>query len=520
MAKRIVTNIVGQTKKSDLAKVGLSYTLNMFEETKDANENLVNKILRPIKGYKSICSIEGECRGMFTVSTSYNNKPVTYAVFGEYLHLIIPNHNTPYRIGKLATSTGHVHFAETSNKPGFDTHLVLVDGNFCYAVDTQLKPSNQIEDFKTIEVPFRDYENGIRISPTHIAYLYGYLVINDSKTDSFYVSYQFPFLRNNSKDKLDNNIFMVGSDEWGYLGQSIQSYWAPDNTVALVANGSRLFTFGERSYQMFQYTSDLNIPFNSPDTAAAMIGIKAVNSLCQLGTAIVWLGSSDIGNNGIYLIAGTGTAQRISTPEIEREISTFATIEDAYAQMWQDNQHIFYCITFPSAHITYCYDITEQSWSNRSSLNDKNERVEWRYDFAVMNYKGTIWQAYNGGIAEQTEEKWNEHDDKPILRLRRGGIVVSDYSHFIINSIELLTNNGQYELLPTEHAKMMMRYSTDGSTFTDNEVVEIGKIGDYDYDCIFYNLGMAKYFTMEFSCSENIPFALYAMKVDIDNMGY
>lgn len=517
--KHIITNIVGSTSRSDLAKLGLGYTLNMFQETVNQNENYVQKVLRPIKGYRNVCSIPGTCRGMFTCSNGYNGKPITYAVFDNNLYLILAGNRLSYKIAELAPGSDPVHFAETGNREGFNSHLVLVDGSFCYAVDTQIKPANQKEDFSVIQLPFTNHDAGVTIHPTHIAYLYGYLVVNDKNTDSFYISYQFPFERNDN-NVVDKNIWQVGSEEWGWSGQSLQAYWAPDNTTALIANGSRLYTFGDRSYQMFQYTSDLNVPFNSPDTAAYPIGLKAINSLCQLGSTVVWLGSSDIGNNGIYVLQGGTTASRVSTPEIEREISKFKTVKDATAQIWQDNQHVFYCISFPSADMTYCYDLTEQSWSNRCSLNSANEKKVWRYNFATMNADGEIWQAYNGGIAMQVEDYWAEHDNTPILRLRRGGIIVNDYSKFYIDNIEILTNNGQYEYLPDSEAKMMMRFSTDGSTWSDNEVVEIGSVGDYDYDCIFYDFGMAKTFTLELSCSDNIPFALYALKIDSDICTY
>lgn len=517
----LVQNIVGGTAKSDLAKLGQSYTLNMFVETMNENENYVYKCLRPIKGYKKICNISGKCRGMFTCSNGYNNKPITYAVFDRNLYLILENTNTAYRIGELAAGTDPVHFAETGNRDGFHSHLVIVDGNYCYAVDTQIKPANQMEDFCVIDLPYTNYEAGTKIHPTHIAYLYGYLVVNDTNTDSFYISYQFPFERNDDNNKLDKNIFQVGSEEWGYTGQSLQAYWSPDNTIALISNGSRLYTFGDRSYQMFQYTSDLNVPFNSPDTAAYPIGLKAVNSLCQLGSTVVWLGSSDIGNNGIYVLQGGTQATRVSTPEIEREISKYKTVKDATAQIWQDNQHIFYCISFPSANTTYCYDLTEQVWSNRCSLNTKNEKVVWRYNFSTMNANGNIWQSFEGGIAEQVEDNWTEHDGTPILRLRRGGIIQSDYTSFIVDYIEIMTNNGQYEYInPDVDAKMLMRFSTDGSTWSDVESVEIGKTGDYDFDCVFYNFGLAKVFTIELSCSDNIPFALYGIKIQADQCAW
>lgn len=515
MSKKIITNIVGSTAKSDLAKLGQSYTLNMFEETTNANESYVSKVLRPIKGYSKVCDITGVCRGMFTVSNGYQGKPVTYCVFGNKLYLIITASKQPYFIADIAAGSGPVHFAETGNREGFQSRLIFVDGQHCYAVNTQIRPANQKEDFSVIQLPYTDYDRGLTIKPSHIAYLYGYIVVNDSDSDNFYISYQFPFERKDSTtNKVDKNIFQVGSEEWGNSGQSLQAYWAPDNTTALIANGSRLYTFGDRSYQMFQYTADVNAPFNSPDTAAFPIGLKAVNSLCQLGSTVVWLGSSDIGNNGIYVLQGGTNATRVSTPEIEREISKFETVKDAVGQIWQDNQHVFYCISFPTANVTYCYDLTEQVWSNRCSLNDANEKVVWRYNFATLNADGEIWQSFDGGIAKQVEDYWMEHDGKPILRLRRGGIIVSDYSTFFIDSIEVLTNNGQYVYLPEVDAQMMMRFSTDGSSWSDSEVVEIGKVGEYDYDCIFYDFGMAKTFILELSCSDNIPFALYALKID------
>ena len=515
-----VTNIVGQTSKYDLAKVSQSYTLNMFEETVDANESYVQKVLRPIPGYKTITTtIHGNCRGMFTVPNGYKGKPATYAVFDDTLYLIM-NDKWPLAVGQLTPGSSPVHFAVTGNREGFSSHLVIVDGNACYAVPTQVLPAVQTASFKIIQLPYRTAERLQTIQPTHVAYLYGYIVVNDSGTDNFYISYQFPFERKTEGDVVDDNIFQVGSEEWGYTGQYQQSYWQPDNTNALVANGSRLFTFGEKSYQLFQYTNDLNVPFNSPDTAAKNIGLKAIDSLCQIADIMLWLGSSDIGNNGIYLNKGGVESERVSTPAIERQLAKLKTVKDARAQIWQDNQHIFYVINFPSGNLTLCYDITEQSWTNRCSIDDKNNQKSWRYEFATMNSDGKIWQACKEGIVEQTEDNWTEHDGNPILRLRRGGVIYSNYQNFIINNIELSTNNGQYNKFYEDSVKMMMRFSTDGSTWSDEEVVDIGHTGDYDYDTIFYNFGLAKVFTIEFSCSENVPFALYNIKINADECSF
>lgn len=513
--KQFIQNIVGSNRRYDLTKIGQSYTLNMFTETVDSNENYVSQVLRPIPGYKLVCNIPGRCRGIYTVSNGYTGYPITYAVYDDKVFLIQEHTHQPYLVGEIAYGSDPVHFCETGNsQEKFHAHLVIADGNCLYAVDTQISPARQRDNFSMVELPYKDYENGVRIHPTHCCYLYGYLVVNDKDTDLFYVSYQFPWERDNENNTLDDNVFQVGSEEWGYMGQNIQSYWSPDNTTALICNGSRLYTFGKKSFQMFQYTNDLNVPFNSPDTCAKAIGLRAKNAICQLGTSVMWLGSNDIGNNGIYLLSDGMNCTRVSTPEMEREIASFSSLDDCSAQIWSQEQHTFAVFSFPSAGKSYCYDIIEGTWSERCSLDEQNNKVLWRYNFACLSSEGDIWQSFDGGIAKQVNDYWLEHDGTPILRLRRGGVIQTNYENFVINSIEVMTNNGQYEHI--DNGKLMMRYSVDGGTWTDSEIVDIGAVGNYDYDCVFYNFGLGKCFTIELSNSQNIPFALYGLKIDAD----
>lgn len=512
MSRKFIQNIVGSSSPSSLARLGSPRTLNMFVETIDQGEHWINQVVRSIPGYKKVCDIEGNCRGLYTVSNGYDGKPKTYAVFSDKLYLL-RNNKTPYEIATLGTAQSPIHFAETGNREGFHAHLVLVDGFYCYAVDTQIAPANQREDFCSIKLPYTDFDRGVTIKPSHVAYLFGYIVISSEKTDSFYMSYQFPFEKNGSDGNVDKNIFMVGSEEWGNKGHSLQAYASPDNATALISNGSRLFVFGDRSYQVFTYADDVNVPFNCSNDASFQIGLKAVNSLCSIGSTIFFLGAGPLSENGIYVIEGGPTSKRISTPEIEREIASYKTVKDAYAQVWQQNQHLFYVISFPSANKTWCFDATENSWTERCSINEKNEQVMWRYSFATMNSEGKILQSYNGGIAEQDPDNWTEHDGNPILRLRSGAVMASSSRAMYLDSINVQMNAGQYEKLQDRPAKVMMRFSTDGTSWSDSEVVEVGSVGEYDSDLTFYDFGLASVFQIELSTTENFPFALYGLKI-------
>lgn len=509
MAKTFLSNICGTIAKSDLAKVGNSLSINMFQESQNQNQDYVNLAMRSIPGLMTKTIINGTPRGMYTVARGYNEKPTLYAVFDDKLYCII--NNVPYEIAKLASTNTICHFCETGGYAPAHPHLIITDGINIYAVNTGLNIGEQIDKFKKIPLPYKEESYNEYIHPTHCAYLYSYLVVNDAGTDTMYVSYYRPLVKVDDDGNIDYNLFEVS--EQGHSQRYFRANYQPDNTIAICSNGSRLYALGEKSYQIFQYTGDQDSPFNSPDTAAKLIGIKAADSLAQLGEHTFWLGAGDMGNNGIYYNNGNIDSTRISTPDIEREISSFRTTKDAYGQIWQENQHIFYAITFPTDHRTFVYDLKEQAWHERASLNAKSKPVEWRYKFATLSPKGeTLW-ADKDNIVSIASNSWTEHDGNPMLRLRRGGVIYNNYSNFYIDALTIEMNNGQMENLTGKDANISMRYTADGSDWTDTEVVNIGTAGDYDYDCTFYQFGLAKTFTIELSTTDDFPFSLYGLKL-------
>ena len=525
MAKKFITNICGGVKRSDIRKVGLSDAVNMYLEEKDPTEHAFTLIMRSIDGCRTFCEPEGTPRGMFKVSRAYDgdNEPEvqkTYGVWGNKLYLL--EENNPIEIGTLATNSGVCHFCETGGYGSAHPHLIIVDGLNVYAVNTGVSVLNQRQQFLdhgTIKLPLRVNTNNIFIKPTHCAYLYGYLVVNDSGTDAFYTSYQYPFETYSESDPEYYDLFRVDTISFKDYGFVTYSEWQPDNTQALFANGSRLFTFGSRSFQVFQYNNDVNNPFTSPDTAAQNIGIKAVNSLCGLGSVVCWLGGSDVGNNGVYVNRGGVECERISTIEIENIIEDMATQTDAIGQMWQEKQHIFYALTFPDGNVTLVYDFLTGVWHKRATLGKMNALEKWRYLFATMNENGKILFADENACVVLDKNKFTEHDGNLILKKRVGGVILSDYMNFVCDYVQIFTNNGQNQAI-AESAKITIRYSFDGATFSSIEQVPIGRIGQYDYETMFWLGAWGKFLTLEISCSEPCPFALMGIQFGGDAMEF
>lgn len=562
---KLITNIAGTISKSNLVKVGLGESCNMFmEQQQNANEKSTDIVMRTIQGQVKATDLSGRCRGMYRVSRGYDNRPVLYAVFGNNLYLI--NEDNSYNfIANIGSNGTECHMTETGGYGSAHPHLIIVDGYSVYAVNTGLSVGDQQLDFKRIKLPLRVNSKDTYIKPTHCAYLYGYLIVNDAGTDAFYTSYQYPFEIEDSEPEsfyaqrqefivwwntLDKatqeqyiageisdayydlykdfitghaddtpekyDVFRVDTVEYANYGFITYSEWCPDNTVALCSNGSKLYTFGERSWQVFSYNDDVNNPFSSPDNAAGNIGIKAPNSLAMLGNTVLWLGSSDIGDNGVFMITDTNIT-RISTQDIEREITQITNPENAYAQIWQEHQHVFYAITFEDSKKTFVYDVTEQAWHYRASYDYNNHLTYWRYNHATFAY-GKIYVGRDDALAYMDENKYTEDDGKVIYKMRRGGVLTNNDCPFYIDSAELIVNNGQHsfndqydnlELNP----RVSIRYSWDGATFSDYEDYYMGKIGRYDYSTTIWHLGFGSYFTLEISSTEPVPMAIENLKI-------
>lgn len=562
---KLIENIAGTISKSNLVKVGLGEAVNMFvEQQQNSNEKSTSLVMRSAMGEVLAQNITGKCRGMYRVSRGYDNKPVLYAVYDTTLYLIDSNNNA-ISIGTINSYTTECHMTETGGYGSAHPHLIIVDGTSVYAVNTGLSIGDQQLDLKRIDLPYRVNSTTEYIKPTHCAYLYGYLIVNDAGTDAFYTSYQYPFEISNSesdsfyeereqfitwwtglddatkeqyksgqiqdqyyteyKDFIDgnaddtpevNDIFRVHTVEFANYGFITYSEWCPDNTIALCSNGSKLYTFGERSWQVFSYNDDKNNPFTSPDNAAGNVGIKAPNSLAMLGNTVLWLANSDIGDNGVFMIKDTELT-RISTQDIERELTQLANLETGYASIWQEHQHVFYSLTFEDAKKTYVYEVTENAWHYRASYDSKNHLTYWRYNHATYAYS-KIYVGTTNALAYMDENKYTEHDGKVIYKMRRGSVLTSNDQPFYIDSAEIICNNGQlsfdnhYDNIEM-NPRISIRYSWDGATFSDYEDYYMGKLGRYDYSTVIWQLGMGSYFTLEVSTTEPIPFAIENLKV-------
>lgn len=488
MAK-VVSNICGSINKHDINKIGLSESINMFQESVNPNENYVSILQRSIPGMKTVLEIDGHCRGQIVSSNG-----TIYTVFDNKVYAIL--NKVAYNIGIITYSNENVSMCEANE------HIVIADGINVYCVKFTLNIAQQTDYFRTIKLPY-SIEGTTYMKPASVAFLYSMLVVSDKNTDVMFVSMYRPFIQLDEYGNVDFNIFEV--DENNYTSRYFRANYQPDNVDIICSNSSRLYALGKTSYQVFQYTGDQYSPFSSPDTASKMIGIADPASLASVGDYTFFLGDGSIGHNGIYMLTnGSIDAQRISNVFIEQELQKKTNKVVMNACAWSSGcNHLFYCLSFDD--ISYVYDVNENSWHKRSSKGSY-----WRYTHPILTDDG-MYFATDNAIVKEDYEHFVEHDGTPMIRKRIGGVIYSNYNNFFIDSLTIMMNNGQVAM--NDECRLQMRYTFDGNDWTDYEMINVGSAGDYDYDCTFYSFGMGKIFTIELSTTDDFEFSLMGLKI-------
>jgi hypothetical protein len=512
----VLTNLIGGSRKSNMAKINSSFTMNMYSETQGEGASST-EILRSIFGTSVYLEMpEEKCRGIKLCSFGQDREPVLFAVFGTGVYVIRKDGPSCTKIGQISSTCIYVSMCETGGQGSAHPHLVVVDGTSVFAVDTSFSDNDMIADWRSIELPKNALD--VLIKPTHCAYIKGFLLVNDILSDGIYKSFQYPFeTLVAGTDQINYDIFMLA--EYNGYGWVTYSELSPDALTSIISTGTDLWTFGPRSYQVWTWKDDVNQPITPLDTTAEEIGIRAPYSVAMLGPMVFWLGASDIGQNGIY-VGKAGTIVKISNPDIEREISGMTYPEDALGQCWSENGHEFYAITFFTDNKTFVYDLLEKQWHNRCTREAKlNVYNFWEPQFGALAYNklifGTLSDKY---LIFLDPNSFEEYDGRNMIRLRESGFTLSSYSPMIIESFQLIANNGFINDISL-NPRIMLRCKRDGGSYSNVAQRRLGRIGQYDYQSNFDRLGIGRLWSFEISYSEKTDFVIINGKILSSQVG-
>lgn len=416
--------------------------INLYAQLGTDAKNIIALIGTPGAKFSTDIS-DRPCRGVYRTSLSSK----IWVVMGDkFIELLA---NGIYEVkGILNTSSGIVRFSDNG------THILIVDGSqygYYYTID----PDEGEEAF--IKISDADFVGGVNCQ-----WIDGYFFVNDPAT---------------GKVRSCTAPSGTAPSDWNSIDVSTAE-GDPDNIVSVEKAKQLLVLMGDFSTEFYYNAAQsTGLPFIRMGGAVIDIGLAAAHGAANIGDQIYWPAKSKQGDR--FIVRNNGfSAERISTPDIDYELSQMSSVSDAYAMSYTDEGHSFYIITLPTGNKTFAYDASTKVWHERSSFG----LGRWRFfGHVLFNGKHIVGDSQSGTLYELDLDTYKDGTD-PIHRVLTWPHIKSPNNNRVfLSNLELSMELGTG--LTTgqgDDPKVALKISTDGGhTWGNERLASIGKKGEY-----------------------------------------
>lgn len=310
--------------------------------------------------------------------------------------------------------------------------------------------------------------------PSHIAFTDGWLVVNRVGTQAFATSGPVPYT-------------MI----WPVLYFALKDSQS-DNLQGLQELNREVWLVGERSSEIWFPSPGTNFGFQRIPGAAPPIGTSAPQSITQVGDSLMWYGQTQQGTN-IVVQTQQYSWKRVSQHGVENALSSYPLISDASAYSYEDEGHLFYVLTLPTADKTWVFD-SNGTWHERLSYDDVTGQFHRERPNCFMNFQNLrLVGDYQSGQIHQMSRSFYEDAGEPIVCIRRCPHIWSredrraQFHPWL--EIEFTTGVG-LQLGQGADPQAMLRWSVDnGVNFGNEHWATLGKVGKRKTRVIWRRLG-------------------------------
>ena len=191
---------------------------------------------------------------------------------------------------------------------------------------------------------------------------------------------------------------------------------APDNLVSMIIDHREVWLFGTDSTEVWVNAGGADFPLERVNGAFNEVGCAAAYSVAKADNSVFWLGGDDRGQGIVYRANGY-TAVRVSTHAIEWQIQSYGSIADAVGFTYQQDGHMFYVLTFPSAGKTWAYDVAANAWHERAGFSNGEFARHRAINQTAFNNEVWVGDYADGRIYALDLDVF-EDDDQPQKWLR------------------------------------------------------------------------------------------------------
>jgi hypothetical protein len=292
--------------------------------------------------------------------------------------------------------------------------------------------------------------------------------------------------------------------------------------VALNVNHREVWLFGTSTVEVWYNAGLADFPLARIAGAFMEVGCAAPYSVAKLDNSVFWLGS-DIRGNGIVYRNNGYNAQRISTHAIEWQIQQYDVINDAIGYSYQQDGHLFYILTFPTANATWCYDVTTGAWHERAGWDGvrfvrhrSNCQANFNNQILVGDWLNGLVYAFDPEIYsdDNATQRWlrswralptgqndlrrTAHHTLQLdceagvgaLNSQTFLLLLEDSDFLLLENDDFISSTNSGDVLGVD-PKVMLRWSDDGGhTWSNEHWANMGKTGEYYHRVFWRRLGM------------------------------
>lgn len=274
---------------------------------------------------------------------------------------------------------------------------------------------------------------------------------------------------------------------------------SPGSVASLIVEKRDLIHFKDDAIEVWYNKGTTPYAFGRAPDGFIDLGCAAPRSPAKLDNSVFWLAS----DKTVRVLRGA-TPARVSTEVIEQAIAGYSTISDAYGMSLSYDGKFSYLLTFPTADVTFEYNIATEEWNERSSFG----LGRWQVQGTVSAWdRQFVWSGTKlGELSLSTYTEW----DDPLQVVMTSKAVTAgpaEIPHYRFEAevepgVGLVTGQGS-------NPQLVLRYSDDGSNWSPEFWRSIGARGNFGKRAVWTRLGRSRNRFYELGYSDPTPFVFY-----------
>lgn len=400
------------------------------------------------------------------------------------------------RLGVITEGSDPVSIVDAGGESGSDAppRVVIADGKTLYSIDMDTSVLGSIGN----TAPQR---------PVTLAYLDARVfmsgtVINDGKPSQrvYWSAINHP-------------------EQWDEL-DFVSAATRGDPVLAVAVAGSMLWMIGSETFEIWQTTSSsgtLYTPIRRVTGVAGGVGTISGKSVATVASSVFFVGGGETGRLHVYQGGANGSISVISTDAMSHEFSGYKTMEDVRGFCWSDDGQSYYAIEFPTADVTWVYNVGQKTWHKRQSTSNTVQR-RWKVGTVCGTWGMVVGGSLDDGSLYHVSTRYFDDDGEPIVRRRVAPHLRSNGKLLNHASLELDVECGNALPYGQGSDPQIMLRAIDGAGRMPREPrwKSAGRQGMYRRRVKWYRLGTAVDRCYEICVSDPIRWTIYGATIETE----